>query len=85
MDSLNWRFERDAEGRGMVTHPAPPRLRGLRPTHAGCRQGNRHMDCKPVVEKSSQSRYKSICRLIYIYINILIHLSMSLYMRSIAE
>jgi len=26
VDSLNWRFERDAEGRGMVTHQAPPRF-----------------------------------------------------------
>jgi hypothetical protein len=26
VDSLNWRFERDTEGRGMVTHQAPPRF-----------------------------------------------------------
>lgn len=26
MDNLNWRFEQDAAGRGMVRHHAPPRF-----------------------------------------------------------
>jgi len=26
VDSLNWHFERDAEGRGVVKHHAPPRF-----------------------------------------------------------
>lgn len=26
MDNLNWRFEQDAEGRGVVRHHAPPRF-----------------------------------------------------------